>query len=114
MLHPVLERIKQEIWMSPHTLTAVKPFLEDFTYIYCLLMKPLFSQVCSSSYGTYNDYFNSLVFINSSVQFLTFFWHHVTGCESVVQQGNGNGFRSSELLSCCSLRQRYFVEGIAN
>lgn len=90
---------------------------KTFTHILLPLMKPsLFSAGLFQFLWTYNDYFNSLVFINSVKKFpISLALRMSLDAESVVQwgQGNGNGFRSS--CSCypavlCSteiFRRRY-------
>ena len=69
---------------------------KTFTHILLPLMKPsLFSAGLFQFLWTYNDYFNSLVFINSVKKFpISLALRMSLDAESVVQwgQGNGNGF----------------------
>ncbi len=106
----------QEIWMSPHTLTAAD--LQDLYHILLPLMKPsLFSAGLFQFLWTYNDYFNSLVFINSVKKFpISLALRMSLDAESVVQWGKVMAMAFVAVVPVILLffaAQRYFVEGIA-
>ena len=81
-------------------------------------MKPsLFSAVLFQFLWTYNDYFNSLVFINSVKKFpISLALRMSLDAESVVQWGKVMAMAFVAVVPVILLffaAQRYFVEGIA-
>lgn len=89
-----------------------------FTHILLPLMKPsLFSAGLFQFLWTYNDYFNSLIFINSVKKFpISLALRMSLDAESVVQWGKVMAMATVAVLPVIALffaAQRYFVEGIA-
>ena len=91
---------------------------KTFTHILLPLMKPsLFSAGLFQFLWTYNDYFNSLVFINSVKKFpISLALRMSLDAESVVQWGKVMAMAFVAVVPVILLffaAQRYFVEGIA-
>ena len=91
---------------------------KTFTHILLPLMKPsLFSAGLFQFLWTYNDYFNSLVFINSVKKFpISLALRMSLDAESVVQLGKLMSMAFVAVVPVILLffaAQRYFVEGIA-
>ena len=91
---------------------------KTFTHILLPLMKPsLFSAGLFQFLWTYNDYFNSLVFINSVKKFpISLALRMSLDAESVVQWGKVMAMAFFPVVPVILLffaAQRYFVEGIA-
>jgi oligogalacturonide transport system permease protein len=89
-----------------------------FTHILLPLMKPsLFSAGLFQFLWTYNDYFNSLIFINSVKKYpISLALRMSLDAESVVQWGKVMAMASVAVIPVILLyffAQRYFVEGIA-
>lgn len=92
--------------------------LKTFTHILLPLMKPaLFSAGLFQFLWTYNDYFNSLIFINSVKKYpISLALRMSLDAESVVQWGKVMAMAAVAVLPVIALffaAQRYFVEGIA-
>ncbi len=92
--------------------------LRTFTHILLPLMKPaLFSAGLFQFLWTYNDYFNSLIFINSVKKFpISLALRMSLDAESVVQWGKVMAMACVAVVPVILLffaAQRYFVEGIA-
>ena len=91
---------------------------KTFTHILLPLMKPsLFSAGLFQFLWTYNDYFNSLVFINSVKKFpISLALRMSLDAESVVQWGKVMAMAFVAVVPVILLffaAQRYFVEGMA-
>lgn len=89
-----------------------------FTHILLPLMKPsLFSAGLFQFLWTYNDYFNSLIFINSVKKYpISLALRMSLDAESVVQWGKVMAMATVAVIPVILLyffAQRYFVEGIA-
>ncbi len=92
--------------------------LKTFTHILLPLMKPaLFSAGLFQFLWTYNDYFNSLIFINSVKKYpISLALRMSLDGESVVQWGKVMAMSTVAVIPVIVLFfacQRYFVEGIA-
>ena len=92
--------------------------LRTFTQVLLPLMKPaLFSAGLFQFLWTYNDYFNSLIFINSVKKFpISLALRMSLDAESVVQWGKVMAMAFVAVLPVMILffaAQKYFVEGIA-
>lgn len=92
--------------------------LRTFTQVLLPLMKPaLFSAGLFQFLWTYNDYFNSLIFINSVKKFpISLALRMSLDAESVVQWGKLMAMAFVAVLPVMILffaAQKYFVEGIA-
>lgn len=92
--------------------------LKTFTHILLPLMKPaLFSAGLFQFLWTYNDYFNSLIFINSVKKYpISLALRMSLDAESVVQWGKVMAMATVAVIPVVLLffaAQRYFVEGIA-
>lgn len=92
--------------------------LKTFTHILLPLMKPsLFSAGLFQFLWTYNDYFNSLIFINSVKKYpISLALRMSLDGESVVQWGKVMAMSTVAVIPIIILFfacQRYFVEGIA-
>ena len=92
--------------------------LRTFTQVLLPLMKPaLFSAGLFQFLWTYNDYFNSLIFINSVKKFpISLALRMSLDAESVVQWGKVMAMAFVAVMPVMILffaAQKYFVEGIA-
>lgn len=92
--------------------------LKTFTRILLPLMKPaLFSAGLFQFLWTYNDYFNSLIFINSVKKYpISLALRMSLDAESVVEWGKVMAMATVAVVPVIVLffaAQRYFVEGIA-
>lgn len=105
------------IWTNPPALMAVAPSASSGRSC-CRLMKPaLFSAGLFQFLWTYNDYFNSLIFINSVKKYtISLALRLSVDAESVVVWGRVMAMACVAVLPLVLLffaAQKYFVEGIA-